>query len=100
MELRREPRHPLTSQGRYRRGQGRAYKVLFEDISASGCRFNDLVGRLSRDDTLTIRIGDIGPIDARVAWCERRSIGIEFKPKLHPAVLDHINRTNLAPTAP
>lgn len=94
MDLRREIRFELKSEGRYRRGQGRAYKVLFQNISESGCQFYDLIGKLGRGDHITIRIGEIGPIDAYVAWSDRRCVGIEFDKPLYPAVLDHIRQTH------
>ena len=90
MDLRREKRYSISAFGRYRKGTGTRYNVAIKDLSEYGCQFSDLVGRISVGDEITIRIGEVGPIAARVKWAAKREIGVEFEQPLHPSVLDHI----------
>ena len=90
MDLRREQRYSISVPGRYRKGTGVRYNVAIKDLSEYGCQFSDLVGRIDVNDDITIRIGEIGPLDARVKWVAKREIGVEFDQPLYPSVLDHI----------
>ena len=90
MDLRREQRYSISVPGRYRKGTGVRFNVAIKDLSEYGCQFCDLVGRIDTGDDITIRIGDIGPIDARVKWVAKREIGVEFDQPLYPSVLEHI----------
>ena len=90
MDLRREQRYSISVPGRYRKGTGVRFNVAIKDLSEYGCQFSDLVGRIGIGDDITIRIGDIGPLDARVKWVAKREIGVEFDQPLYPSVLEHI----------
>lgn len=90
MEERREERHGITVQGRYRTGSGMAVDVTLRDLSKGGCQVHDRLGRLEVEQFLTIRIGPIGPIDSRVRWLDGRVAGIRFDAPLNDSVLDHI----------
>lgn len=90
MDLRREKRYSISVPGRYRKGTGRGFNVAIKDLSEYGCQFSDLVGRVQKDDAITIRIGSIGPLVAQVKWIDKRNVGIEFEQPLYPSVLDHI----------
>ncbi|MGE5953554.1 MAG: PilZ domain-containing protein [Qipengyuania vulgaris] len=90
MDLRREQRYSISVPGRYRKGTGVRYNVAIKDLSEYGCQFSDLVGRIDAGDEITIRIGEIGPLDARVKWVVKREIGVEFDQPLYPSVLEHI----------
>ena len=90
MDLRREQRYSISVPGRYRKGTGVRYNVAIKNLSEYGCQFSDLTGRVDAGDDITIRIGDIGPIDARVKWVAKREIGVEFDQPLYPSVLEHI----------
>ncbi|MBX7541118.1 PilZ domain-containing protein [Qipengyuania sphaerica] len=90
MDLRREQRYSITVNGRYRKGTGVRFDIAIRDLSEYGCQFADLVGRLQKDEEITIRIGEIGPIPSRVKWVEKRQAGVEFDEPLHPSVLEHI----------
>ena len=90
MDLRREQRYSISVSGRYRRGTGVGYNVAIRNLSEYGCQFSDLVGRIVVGDAITIRIADIGPLDAKVKWTVERIVGIEFYEPLHPSVLEHI----------
>jgi hypothetical protein len=90
MKDRRDERHGLIVNGRYRTGRGLPMDIVLHDLSRSGCQIHDRMGRLEVDQFLTIRIGPIGPIDAHVRWLEGRNAGIQFDTPLNDAVLDHI----------
>lgn len=90
MELRREARYSISTSGRYRRGTGIRFDISIKDLSEYGCQFYDVVGRLEAGDEITLRIGKIGLLHAKVRWIERRCAGVEFDQPLYPAVLDHI----------
>lgn len=99
MRDRRDERHGLIVNGRYRTGRGLPMDIVLHDLSKSGCQIHDRLGRLEVDQFLTIRIGPVGPIEAHVRWLEGRKAGIMFDAPLNDAVLDHI-RTIAQPTAP
>ncbi len=90
MDLRREQRYSISVPGRYRKGTGVRFNVAIKDLSEYGCQFSDLVGRIDVGDEITIRIGDIGPLEAQVKWVAKREIGVEFDQPLYPSVLEHI----------
>jgi len=90
MEERRDERHGITVPGRYRTGKGMAVDVTLRDLSKGGCQVHDRLGRLEIDQFLTVRIGPIGPIDARVRWLDGRVAGIRFDQPLADSVLEHI----------
>lgn len=90
MDLRREQRYSICVAGRYRSGTGRRYDVAIANLSEYGCHFEDFGGRGAPGDTISLRIGEIGPIMARVKWMKQLKVGVEFDAPLHPSVLDHI----------
>lgn len=90
METRKKKRYSISAEGRYRKGTGVRFNIAIQNLSEEGCQFADLVGRIDVGDDITIRIGEIGPIPARVKWIERRTAGVEFDHPLHPSVLEHV----------
>ena len=94
MRTRRQTRHPVEIQGRYRTGRGLAKEVTVKDLTVHGCRMFDRFCNLAEGSFLTIRIGSIGPIEAYVKWLEKGiGVGLEFVTPLHPSVLDHMRFT-------
>lgn len=93
MESRREERHRVEIQGRYRTGNGMAKDVSVTDLSVHGCRMFDRFCNLDLGKRLTIRIGSIGPIDAEVKWRNSATLGLRFLTPLHPSVLEHMRYT-------
>ena len=69
------------------------FDVNIKNLSEYGCHFTDLIGRLQPGEEITLRIGDVGPLAARVRWTEDHRAGVEFDHPLYPAVLDHIVAT-------
>ena len=84
-----DPRHDITIIGRVRTGSG-ARDVTILDLSERGCRFHDRFGHLTEGTLLTIKLGPIGPVEAKVRWCESEYVGVEFLTPLHPSVMEHI----------
>lgn len=99
MDLRREQRFSISVAGRYRKGIGVRYDVAIADVSEYGCQFRDFSGRVTADDKITIRIDNVGPLDARVKWVGNRTIGVEFDLPLHPSVLEHLVNLSERPAA-
>lgn len=89
-EIRREERHRIAVEGRYRTGSGVPKDVSVLDISEHGCRFYDKFGNLAPGAQITLRIGAIGPIAATVKWAERSVVGVQFENPIYGPVLDHI----------
>ena len=84
-----EERHDLTILGRIVSNAGpRDVTVL--DLSESGCRFADRYRGLNPGVRITIKLGPIGPIPAKVRWCRDGHVGIAFENPLYPSVLQHI----------
>lgn len=93
VEERREQRVPVNIQGRYRTGNGVVRDVTVLDLSSHGCKFFDRFSNLDHNAVLTIRIGSIGPLDARVRWIEGQTVGVRFDIPLHASVLEHMVHT-------
>ncbi|MXO68437.1 hypothetical protein GRI72_06315 [Altererythrobacter marinus] len=94
-EIRREERHGVTVEGRYRTGRGVPKDIRVLDLSEHGCRFYDKFGSLTAGTRISIRIGPIGPIIAVVRWSQGQTVGVEFDDPIYGPVLDHI-RSQLA----
>ena len=90
METRKKKRYSISAEGRYRKGTGVRFNIAIQNLSEHGCQFADLVGRIDVGDDITIRIGEIGPLEACVKWVVNREIGVEFDQPLYPSVLEHI----------
>lgn len=90
MDKRHDFRHTVQIQGRYRMGRGFARDVVVTDLSQTGCRMFDKFSTLSEGSYISIRIGSIGPVTARVRWREHSTVGLEFDHPIHPSVLEHM----------
>lgn len=92
-EERSEPRINVSIQGRYRTGTGVARDVIVSDLSTMGCKFYDRYSNLQTGTRMSLRIGNIGPIDAVVRWRAGQIIGVRFDEALHPSVFEHMVTT-------
>lgn len=90
MSISREQRIHVEILSRYRTGSGRMHMVQVSNLSRSGCLLHQNFSALEVDKKLTIRLGDIGPIDSVVRWKDGLDVGVEFMVPLHASVLDHI----------
>lgn len=93
MEKRDDFRHTVKIQSRYRTGRGVARDVVVTDLSRHGCRMFDRFSSLAEGRYISIRIGSIGPIQAKVRWREHSVVGLEFDDPIHPSVLEHMRFT-------
>lgn len=89
-EERSKPRHPVSVEGRYRKGTGVAKDVEILDLSETGCRFFDRFGRMVPGTEISLRIGPIGPVVATVRWCKNQVVGVQFETPLYGPVFEHI----------
>lgn len=92
-DKRENDRHLVQIQGRYRTGRGAARDVVVTDLSLTGCRIFDRFSSLSDGAYISIRIGSIGPIEARVRWREHGTVGLAFDNPIHPSVLEYMRTT-------
>lgn len=91
MEFRREDRAEVEATCKIRYGAGIARYIVVENVTAYGCGLRSEALRFQVGDLLSLRIDDIGPIEAIIRWISpRKGAGVEFLRPLHPAVLDHL----------
>ena len=90
MQRRRESRIPVEILSRYRTGSGCAHSVQVSDLSRTGCMLIQNYSALPVGKHLTIRLDNIGPIEAVVRWHDGKHIGIEFSVPLHPSMMDNL----------
>lgn len=89
-EKRSEARYEVKLEAQVRNGIGSQRKVEVTNLSQQGCRFRLREKRLGQGAFLTITVGRLGFLDARVKWRQDDWHGIRFDRPLHPAVFDHI----------
>ena len=92
IQKRQEPRLPVEITSRYRTGSGQAHIVRVSNLSRSGCLLHQNYSALSPGKMLTIRLGEIGPIDSVVRWKDGLNVGLEFITPLHQAMMDHLSQ--------
>ena len=88
-EKRREPRYDVVVDGSFHNGSGSSKRVRLSNLSECGCRFAT-AKRMGPGAFLTLSVGPLDFIDARVAWRNGNVHGIRFMQPLHPAVLEHV----------
>ena len=93
MDQRGNERHPVVIQGRYRTGRGVPRDVLVKDLSLTGCCIFDRFSTPNPGAYISIRIGSIGPISAKVQWRNNSDVGLAFDTPLHSSVLQHMRET-------
>lgn len=89
-DRRRAARYGVEVTGVIRDDGGQERTVEISSLSAEGCRLHAPGRRLPAGTLLTIGVGPVGQLHARVAWRIGAVHGISFDQALHPAVLDHI----------
>ena len=87
---RRSPRYGVAVEGVIRGEGGMERTVAIANLSVEGCRINASGRRFAAGTLLTIGVGPVALIHARVALRVGPVNGISFDQSLHPAVLDHI----------
>lgn len=92
-DIRREPRHKVKIQGQYRTGHGKPRDIVVADLSTMGCKFTDPFSNLVAGAFLTIRIGNIGPLNAEVSWVDASTVGLKFETAIQSYILEHMCAT-------
>jgi len=92
-ERRQEPRTSVSFEGKLSHTMG-TRRANVHDLSAAGCRFSSPGHPLERGSFVAMRLGSVGPLDARVKWASDTMCGIQFDRDLHVAVLDHVISTS------
>lgn len=85
---RRADRISYQASVQFRAGSRRA-EVQISDISRLGARVSG-VFLVHQDDRFFIKIGNLEPVEARVAWISDFEFGCEFLRPLNEAILDAI----------
>jgi len=88
-EKRREPRYDVFVDASFRNGSGSPKRVRLSNLSSRGCRFAS-GKRMGPGAFLTLTMGSLDFIDARVTWRDGNVHGVRFLQPLHPAVLAHV----------
>ncbi len=88
-ENRHEDRYKVSVDAKLSSEAGGAHEVRLTNLSASGCRFDGPTS-LQEDAALTIAVGRLASIAARVVWRDGHTHGIGFDKPLDPVALDHV----------
>lgn len=83
-------RLPLRVSVQYRKGQSRAVVDLV-DISTHGAKLS-ATHVLRKGDRFWLKLPNLAPQEARVAWAEDFLVGCEFVVPLHPSVMENLLR--------
>lgn len=67
------------------------YRVRVLDLSTSGCKA-ELVERPNVGEDMLVKFDGLEVLDAEVAWVDGFQAGLKFKQRIHPAVLDLLQR--------
>jgi hypothetical protein len=90
MDRRRESRLFVEVPGTYleERADAREIDIVFDQISANGCRLNHVAPHLGVGDVIALHLGPIGPLAATIRWRRDSVAGVEFHETLEPAIVD------------
>ena len=83
-------RKVISVPGKIRTGRGVAHHVAITDLSEGGCCAIEPGGSLTEGTAVSIRVGQLDPIDATVRWAGGGGIGLEFQRPLYGPVFEHI----------
>ena len=89
-DRRRSKRYGVDVEGIVRSEGGIARKATISDLSVEGCRLSVSDRRFASGTTLTVGLGPIGLLHAKVVWRIGQVHGLSFNQVLHPAVLDQV----------
>jgi hypothetical protein len=87
---RASPRYAVAVEAVIRAPGGSEHKASLSNLSLHGCRCSVLGRRIPAGTRLSIAVGPVTLLHARIAWRVGAVHGISFDEALHPAVLDHI----------
>jgi hypothetical protein len=89
MDRRRESRLFVEVPGSYRHGAAAEREIMFDQISANGCRLNRVEPHLAEGDVIELHLGPIGPIAATIRWRRDAVAGVEFHEPLEPEIVEY-----------
>lgn len=93
MDERVSKRQAIKVKAGLRSGHGIAVQVNILDFSREGCRIEPAPRHIQRGDTISLRMGGIGPFFCAVRWSRTgQDAGLEFEYPLHAAIHDHLLR--------
>ena len=87
---REKERFDVNVMGTLRTGAGTPIQAEITDLSEKGCACTVGSMWLKSSAHASLRIGDLGPIDATIRWVNDRQIGIEFHRPVYGPVFEHL----------
>ena len=87
---REKERVNVNVMGTVRTGSGRPIQAEITDLSENGCACTVGSIWLKSSAHASLRIGDLGPIDATIRWVNDRQVGIEFHRPVYDPVFEHL----------
>ena len=89
-ERRSEDRLLIEMPGTCRIGSGRRTPARVTELSIHGCRLSAGGRMLTPQSYVMVKLDNRDFLEARVAWTDRDTAGLNWTRALHPAILDHI----------
>ena len=86
--LRRLPRERVVIEGQCVIGERGKEEALVTDLGLTGCRVRTEAVGVTRSEVLTLWLGEVGPIAARLKWTKGGSLGVKFDDPLEPGTLE------------
>ena len=87
---REKERFDVNVMGTLRTGAGTPIQAEITDLSENGCACTVGTVWMQSSDHASLRIGDLGPIDATIRWVNDRQAGIEFHRPVYGPVFEHL----------
>lgn len=75
-------RNAVSLDARCRIGDGGVEPVAVLDLDARGCRVRGILVAVTKNEEVTLWLGSVGPIAARLRWLKRGSAGLAFEEPL------------------
>ena len=87
---REKERFDVNVMGTLRTGAGTPIQAEITDLSENGCACTVGSIWLKSSAHASLRIGDLGPIDATIRWVNDRQVGIEFHRPVYGPVFERL----------
>ena len=94
LDRRIAPRFGANIDGRLRCSRGSRRSIEITDISVGGCAVSLGPLDVAQGRGYAIKFSGLETLGAELRWNAGGGAGLEFDRPLHPAVVDHIVRTN------
>lgn len=98
-ERRREGRQRVLMTVRCRIAPGRSPEVGLTELSLAGCRLLLREGLVTPGQPVVIKARLVEGLPGTVRWVLGDAAGVAFEQPLHPAVLEHLLRDGMLPSA-